>query len=407
MGTTATEDVHTIGKIAIGKAQADLEQTPTEPFLPPQASGSYKVDERVVAAFPISGTQVTDAYNYGESLWGKTAKLVVQLPSGENDNYFLKVVTLGKIGRHMCEGEYESLKAIYAISPSFVPQPYAWGKLEGADETYFLLAAFRDVGEQPADPVKLAAGLADMHQRSVSPTGKFGFHFSTCHARIAQAVDTWEDSWCTLYGRHLGHVMELAKPILNWPEFDVVCDLTLQKVVPRLLLPLQAEGRVLKPCLIHGDCWDGNTAMDAKTGEAFVFDVCSFYGHNEYDTGNWRAPRHRLSSKAYIRAYKRNFPVSEPVEDWDARNLLYSLTFNIGNTIYIPGSQQREVVYDDMTTLCKLFCPDELKVAMDKLARDAAGVKSLQSGRARIDEVVGNTGVGAQEDEEEEEELPL
>jgi len=407
MGTTATEDVHTIGKIAIGKAQANLEETPTEPFLPPQASGSYKVDERVVAAFPIPGTQVTDAYNYGESLWGKTAKLVVQLPSGENDNYFLKVVTLGKIGRHMCEGEYESLKAIYAISPSFVPQPYAWGKLEGADETYFLLAAFRDVGEQPADPVKLAAGLADMHQRSVSPTGKFGFHFSTCHARIAQAVDTWEDSWCTLYARHLGHVMELAKPILNWPEFDVVCDLTLQKVVPRLLLPLQAEGRVLKPCLIHGDCWDGNTAMDAKTGEAFVFDVCSFYGHNEYDTGNWRAPRHRLSSKAYIRAYKRNFPVSEPVEDWDARNLLYSLTFNIGNTIYIPGSQQREVVYDDMTTLCKLFYPAELKAAMDKLARDAAGIKSLQSGRLRIDEVVGNTEAGAREEEEEEEELPL
>jgi len=49
MGTTATEDVHTIGKIAIGKAQANLEETPTEPFLPPQASGSYKVDERVVA----------------------------------------------------------------------------------------------------------------------------------------------------------------------------------------------------------------------------------------------------------------------------------------------------------------------------------------------------------------------
>lgn len=48
----------------------------------------------------------------------------------------------------MCEGEYESLKAIYAISPSFVPQPYAWGKIEGAEETYFLLAAFRDVGEQ-------------------------------------------------------------------------------------------------------------------------------------------------------------------------------------------------------------------------------------------------------------------
>ncbi|CAN9281041.1 unnamed protein product [Alternaria alternata] len=408
MNSTNAKQVHTISRIAIGKAQADLEETPTDPFLPPQASGSYKVDERVIAAFPIPETKVIDAYNYGESLWGKTAKIVVQLPTGQTDNYFLKVVSLGKIGRHMCEGEYESLKAIYEISPSFVPQPYAWGQIEegSSPETYFLLAAFRDVGEQPADPVKLAAGLADMHQRSVSPTGKFGFHFSTCHARIAQAIDTWEDSWCTVYSRHLGHVMELAKPILQWPEFDVVCDLTLQKVVPRLLLPLQAEGRVLKPCLIHGDCWDGNTAMDAKTGEAFVFDVCSFYGHNEYDTGNWRAPRHRLSSKAYIRNYKRNFPVSEPVEDWDARNLLYSLTFNIGNTIYIPGSQQRQVVFDDMNTLCQLFCPDELEAAMLKLRRDSAAGASLQIGRPIADLNDDYTEAGAQE-EEEEEELPL
>lgn len=60
-----------------------------------------------------------------------------------------KVVSLGSIGRHMCEGEYESLKSIYAVSPSFVPQPYGWGQIdEGLAETYFLLAAFRDVGEQ-------------------------------------------------------------------------------------------------------------------------------------------------------------------------------------------------------------------------------------------------------------------
>ena len=54
----------------------------------------------------------------------------------------------------------------------------------------------------------------------------------------------------------LGHVVELAKPIPQWPEFEVVCKLTLEKVVPRLLLPLQSEARYLKPCLIHGDCWD-------------------------------------------------------------------------------------------------------------------------------------------------------
>lgn len=61
----------------------------------------------------------------------------------------MKVVSLGATGRHMCEGEYEFLRAIYEVSPSFVPKPYAWGKYDKEDpETYFLLAEFRDVGEQ-------------------------------------------------------------------------------------------------------------------------------------------------------------------------------------------------------------------------------------------------------------------
>ena len=124
--------------------------------------------------------------------------------------------------------------------------------------------------------------------------------------------------------------------------------------------------------------------MDMRTGQAFVFDVCSFYGHNEFDTGNWRAPRHRLSWKAYIKEYKKRFPVSEPEMDWDARNLLYSLTFNIGNTIYIPGSSQRQVVYDDMTKLCNMFCDENLK----------KGLKYVR----------GESGEDEEEEEEEEEE---
>ena len=74
---------------------------------------------------------------------------------------------------------------------------------------------------------------------------------------MAQAVNEWDGSWCSLFSRHLGHVMELARPIFQWPHFDIVCRLTHDKVVPRLLQPLQAEGRVLKPCLVHGECWDG------------------------------------------------------------------------------------------------------------------------------------------------------
>lgn len=53
----------------------------------------------------------------------------------------------------MCEGEYEFLKAIHAVSASFVPKQYAWGKYEQDEpETFLLLAELRDVGEQVCLP---------------------------------------------------------------------------------------------------------------------------------------------------------------------------------------------------------------------------------------------------------------
>lgn len=46
----------------------------------------------------------------------------------------------------MCQGEYESLRAVFAVTPDFCPEPYAWGKCESAEkETYFLLTQFREI----------------------------------------------------------------------------------------------------------------------------------------------------------------------------------------------------------------------------------------------------------------------
>jgi protein-ribulosamine 3-kinase len=54
--------------------------------------------------------------------------------------------------------------------------------------------------------------------------------------------------------------------------------------------------------LVHGDLWDEDNVTDMATGEPF-FDVGSFYAHNEYETGNWRAARHRLTALAFVNNY--------------------------------------------------------------------------------------------------------
>ena len=65
----------------------------------------------------------------------------------------------------MCQGEFESLKAIHAVVPGFVPEPYAWGKYAQENPTtYFLLAAFRDVGMQVRVSGKPPHQVADLGQ---------------------------------------------------------------------------------------------------------------------------------------------------------------------------------------------------------------------------------------------------
>ena len=179
----------------------------------------------------------------------------------------------------MIRGEFEGLEALRVVSPGFVPFPYAWGSCESDPETHFLLTEFREIGQQPPEPLKFCARLADLHRRSMSPNGRFGFHVTTYNATLAQVTDLWEASWARLYQKQLAHLIsEDNLKNGDWPEFKVVCALVLEKVIPRLLVPLQSEGRTIKPCLVHGDLWDENTATDMRTGEPFVFDPSAMYG---------------------------------------------------------------------------------------------------------------------------------
>lgn len=245
----------------------------------------------------------------------------------------------------MLEGEEESLRAMHEVIPSFVPQPYAIGKSANTSvDTYFLLMEFLELSPDLPEPAIFCERLADLHRRSVSPTGMFGFPVITCQGPHDQNTE-WTDNWCLFYTRLLTQYFD-TEIENNGPseKYQETFALLKKEVIPQILEPLQAGGRELKPSLLHGDLWEGNCSTNLETGEPVTYDAASFYGHNELDLAMWRRDISRFS-KSYFRHYLRCMPPSEPKEQWDDRNRLYAITYEIAHSNAWPASclDQREM----------------------------------------------------------------
>lgn len=130
-----------------------------------------------------------------------------------------------------------------------------------------------------------------------------------------------------------------------WPQYDAACRQLINAVIPRLLGALQSDGRSITPALIHGDLWEQNVGIDEETGENVVFDPGCTYAHNEMEFGTWRCSwaTHFKISSPYMRLYQRHIGPSEPVEEWDDRNRLYSIHPYLNDSAGHPGSVSRQM----------------------------------------------------------------
>lgn len=208
----------------------------------------------------------------------------------------------------MIEGEHRSMKEIYSYMPEFVPQPIAWGRFQQASpETYFFLFGFYQVTFQGPNP----------------------------------QVTTWEDNWCTYFTRLLTDWLD-SEVSLNGPqpEYEAMYKEFVKEIIPPILEPLQADGRSLKPCLIHGDLWEENTGRNLETGRPVVFDAAVMYAHNEMELGMWRYGDHHFG-EPYLSQYLSLMPPSEPVEQFDDRNRLYSMKYTLAQSQGRRNTSQR------------------------------------------------------------------
>ncbi|GAB1200665.1 hypothetical protein APSETT444_010039 [Aspergillus pseudonomiae] len=138
-------------------------------------------------------------------------------------------------------------------------------------------------------------------------------------------MNEWEDSWEVFFAKNMRMALDLEiKAKGPDPELDYLIPILFDKVIPRLLRPLESDGRSVKPSLVHGDLWYGNSGIDVQTGEPLMFDACSFYAHNEYEFGQWRPVCNRFGEE-YLAAYHSYVQKSAPEEDYDGRLDLYKL----------------------------------------------------------------------------------
>ena len=200
--------------------------------------------------------------------------------------------------------------------PDNAAQPLAWGPLDSNPSHAFYMCEFHDLDDhtarysnksksavpvlprealsthtsiinahleiqKPAAPV-VASILARMHRTSVSPTGKFGFPVPTFKGYGVRMDNEWCDRWEDWFSRQFRMDVHFWQSVRGPDsEMDELLEVFVEKVIPRLLRPLQTGGRSIKPSLVHTDIWHGNIHRDKTSREPLVFDACCVYGHNE------------------------------------------------------------------------------------------------------------------------------
>ncbi|KXT07948.1 hypothetical protein AC579_3911 [Pseudocercospora musae] len=173
----------------------------------PDTGGEIDLDVGVRKVLP-SGSQVLSSVTYGTAAWTRAARVTVLLENGSEKSYFLKIAK---------------------YKPALTVVPVAQGQFEDAPvPTYFFLMEFLDISTGPGEPEVLCKELADLHARSQSPTGKFGFSTITFQGPFRQDT-TWGDSWAKYFGRllrmFLGYEMDANGPSLDGKyeaEFNIL-----------------------------------------------------------------------------------------------------------------------------------------------------------------------------------------
>ncbi|KAJ1323889.1 protein-ribulosamine 3-kinase [Microdochium nivale] len=318
---------------------------------PFQAPADHEGLDSAIVAVLEPGLRNFQVNDYGVSSWARTSRIDCETSGGEPRSYFLKTISANNAADRVY-GEYMSMKEIHDTLPSAVPTPRGHGPCNDSPGTHFYVCDYIPVTHELPDPVELGRKLAEFHRKSKPPpNGMFGFYCPTFDGD--QIINTtWESSWTEFFKKriHEAYLLDLERNG-HWKEYEDVVRTALDKLIPRLLDALVKDGRSISPVLIHGDLWESNIGTDENTDEIVFWDACAYYAHHEREIAIWRCAHHQMTDEKYRREYFKHFPPSEPREEADDRNRLYSVEILMNNGLSFPGAATRQLAVSELKYL--------------------------------------------------------
>ncbi len=255
-------------------------------------------------AFSIKKKQATSGGDINQTFW----------LSDNRSNYFVKINDKNHINHF--ESEAYALQKIKSLRQIKCPDVIAIGTT--LNTSYLVLSYLPLETPNKESWFTLGEQLADMHKNSEH--GQFGWQTDNYIGDTLQP-NSWSSKWRTFFSEQriawqLQLLREKSIKLGNIEHIAEVChDALLHHQV--------------KPCLVHGDLWQGNVGFSGN--ESVIFDPACYYGDREVDIAMTELFGN-LPCEFYL-GYQSVYPLPESYEQ---RKIIYNF-YHILNHANIFG----------------------------------------------------------------------